>query len=74
MRNQHFLDHLDLIEKELEEIAHKIEWKTEVLSTTESSDPEEAKLITLELKVLNYEQREMKNLCTKLQADWNPVE
>jgi hypothetical protein len=74
MGNQHFLDHLDLINGELEEIAHKIEWKTEILSTIGKSDPEEAKLITLELNILNYEQREMKNLCSKLQEDWSREE
>jgi hypothetical protein len=74
MGNQHFLDHLDLINRELEEIAHKIEWKTEILSTIGKSDPEEAKLITLELNILNYEQREMKNLCSKLQEDWSREE
>jgi len=74
MGNQHFSDHLDLIKRELKKIAHKIEWNTEMLSKTGQYDAEDAKWIAPELKVLEYEQREMKTLYSKLQEDWSREE
>jgi len=71
MGNQHLSDHLDLIKRELKEIAHKIKWKTEMLTRIGEHDDEDAKYIPSELKVLECEQREMKILYAKLQEHWS---
>jgi hypothetical protein len=71
MGNQHFLDHLDLIDRELKETACKIDTRKRMLTRSGKYDSEDIECIASEMKGLDYDQRGLKTLYSKLQAEWS---
>jgi hypothetical protein len=71
MGNQHLFDHLDVIRKELKEIACKIDTRKRMLTRSGKYDSEDIECIASEMKGLDYDQRGLKTLYSKLQAEWS---